>query len=121
MTNLALVALVCRLPIAVRVHPDRALTALLEDARQGGGGPFPTEEELATELMTHPELIEPWIQLSEDQRVSAGWYLRRLGDGSNEGWEVGFYPTSGHKIYQSKFAATAAFISRYIGGLPLDK
>lgn len=119
MTNPTLIALVCRLPIALHVHPDRALAALLEDARQTDGNPFPTEEELAHELTVHPELVEPWIQLSEDQRVSEGWYLRRLDDGSKESWEVGFYPTSAHAIYQSKFTATAAFICRYIGSVAI--
>jgi hypothetical protein len=77
------------------------------------GAAFPTEEELAEELSNHPELIEPWVLLSEDQRVSSGWYLQRPGD-NRDAWEVGYYPTSVRESYESGVAAAAAFIARYI-------
>jgi hypothetical protein len=113
-----LVASICRLPLALRVRPDRSLVALLEDARRATGAAFPTEEEFAEELSNHPELIEPWVLLSEDQRVSSGWYLQRPGD-NRDAWEVGYYPTSVRESYESGVAAAAAFIARYIGAVAI--
>jgi hypothetical protein len=119
MTDTTLIASVCRLPISVRVHTDRSLAQLLEDARQAGHGVFPTEGEIAAELTAHPELVEPWIQLSENQRVSAGWYLRRPRAGAEIGWEVGYYPSSASETYSNGISAAAAFICRYIGSVDI--
>jgi hypothetical protein len=119
MPDSTLVSTVCRLPIAVRVHTDLSLARLLEEARQAGLGAFPTEDEIAVELTAHPELVDPWVQLSEDQRVSHGWYLRRPPDGSDGLWEVGYYPTSARNTYRSGVTAAAAFICRYIGSVAI--
>ena len=76
MRNPTLVNLICRLPMTVRVRPAQSLASLLEEARLSGQDDLPTEGEIGEELVQHSEFIEPWIRLSEDQRVSEGWYLQ---------------------------------------------
>jgi hypothetical protein len=51
--------------------------------------------------------------------VSSGWYLQMPEGDSGGTWEVGYYPTSVQRFYESGVAATAAFDARYIGAVAI--
>jgi hypothetical protein len=109
------VSSVCRLPLVVGAHTDLSLSSLLDRLRRETGASYPTEEEILIELQESPQLVQAWQQLSEDQRISSGWYLKRVDCHAGDEWEVGFYPTSAATVYSSALSAAAAFIARYVG------
>jgi hypothetical protein len=113
MVTHSFVSKVCELPLVAGAHANASMAALLDQLRRDAGRNYPTEAEVLAELQETPQLVQSWQQLSEDQRTSQGWYLRRTEGG--DAWEVGFYPTSATTVYLSAEAAAAAFIVRYIG------
>ena len=70
-----------------------------------------TEKVILDALEKQPERVNEWVQWSEDQRVSEGWFLRMDGDI----WNVGAFSTDdGYKEtltpYSDLRQACAAFI-----------
>jgi hypothetical protein len=117
MGSQSFVSNVCRLPLVVGAHSSVSLSALLDQIRRDSGRSYPTEDEIHAELRENPQLVQAWQQLSEDQRVSSGWYLRRLEN--RDEWEVGFFPTSAAVTYSSAESAAAAFIARFVGAIAI--
>lgn len=72
-----------------------------------------SEKDISEKLIQYLELIEEWINLSENNRSNCGWYFKL----SNNRYIVGYF-TLKKKVYVteyvSKIDACAAFIKRKI-------
>ena len=72
------------------------------------------EEEISELLKINPSLINDWLQLSADQRVTEAWYFTRGEDGK---CFVGHFPDGNEFVEISttdEFKACAAFIKLHI-------
>jgi hypothetical protein len=69
---------------------------------------------LLDELNKLPELVNQWLNWSDDKRSSSGWYFQK---NATKGYVVGYHPSI-HNPIQLKFIdskeACAAFIKREI-------
>lgn len=61
-----------------------------------------TEEVLRQYIEAHPEVINSWTGLSEDQRASESWYVLRPERAESRGsWIVGSHPDGPRKSYSN--------------------
>ncbi|TGE18565.1 hypothetical protein [Hymenobacter elongatus] len=68
------------------------------------------EESIISKLNSNPSLVDQWLQWSEDQRTSSGWYFKKLAFGRRF---VGYYPKV-EEFFEiksfDKFKVCAAYI-----------
>jgi len=72
------------------------------------------EADIVEALRNRPEIVQYWIQWSEDKRTDSGWYIEVVNSGR---YIVGYYPANRNKKpknYSDKIEACAAFIKREI-------
>ncbi len=67
-------------------------------------------KKIKKELKSHPELIQFWLNYSEDKRTSGGWYLKK----DNNDFFVGNLLKKSEKHFQNEVDACALFIKREI-------
>ncbi len=61
-------------------------------------------------LKGRPELVECWLQWSQDKRVSSGWYFSR----HEEGFIVGYHPEGARTKFENMIDACAEFVLREV-------
>jgi hypothetical protein len=106
---------VCRIPLDFHRLRNVSVRNLLKASGYLEHPDAVGEPELAAFLRANPDVIEAWTALSEDKRVSEGWYLLSPAtsfDGHH--WVVGYYPEG--KRFSSLDAAEACayYIKREI-------
>lgn len=129
------IASICRLP----VDALGSNVSILELLRQSGYSESSgiSEQDIEAYLRRHPELIEPWILHSENQRSSTGWWITEplnhdvltsdwfrsnTDAGRNayldlhaEGkWTVGDSASTVRRTFDDKFQAFAFLVSRRV-------
>ena len=70
-----------------------------------------SEQDLYSELITHPDLVNDWFQYSQDKRCDDGWYFKYS---DNNKYLVGCLDKSSNieTEYNDKFKACAAYIKK---------
>jgi hypothetical protein len=68
-------------------------------------------EDIKKELKEKPELIQFWLNYSEDKRTSGGWYLLKKNDST---FIVGNIDGRSKSIFTDCFDACATFIKKEI-------
>ena len=66
-------------------------------------------------LKENPNIVDYWLQMSEDNRSTPAWYLRKSVEGSK--WEVGYYPEGKVMYFDDAVDACATYIKNYISQL----
>jgi hypothetical protein len=66
-----------------------------------------SKEMISDVLVQHPELLDEWIEYSEDKRSDHGWYIRRESDST---FKVGYRPNGDSELFSNGIDACAAFI-----------
>ncbi len=114
--ELRIVASICRMPKDFRETRTVSMSQLLEASGYTTRPDDITEARLANYLREHPELVDSWINESEDNRGSPAWYLQERPDAHRRGtaWVVGRYPDDALKEFTDRFEACAYYIKRFI-------
>ena len=116
--SMATVEAICRMPEDFTRRGDVSMITLLKESGHLNSPGELTEEVLRQYIGAHPEVMESWIGLSQDQRTSESWYVLRPEWAESRGsWIVGFYPGGPSKSYSNGVDACAAFIKRYVDDL----
>jgi hypothetical protein len=116
MATSSVVEAVCKLASEFRRRDDISIVTLLQQSGYVESPELVTEESVKAYLRQHPELIDSWAILSDDQRSSGTWYLNAPHAADpNVQWAVGFYPGTASVEYLDGPTACAAFIVRYVG------
>ncbi len=117
-TPTATLEAICRMPENFTRRGDVSMITLLKESGHLNNPGQLTEEVLRPYIRAHPEVIDSWTGLSEDQRASECWYvLRPESAESRDSWMVGFHPGGPRKSYSNAVDACAAFIKRYVDDL----
>jgi hypothetical protein len=69
-----------------------------------------TREGITEFLQENPNLIDAWMQWSEDQRTSPAWWFAK----TNRVYTVGLYPGGEEFTFTDRFDACAEFVIRQI-------
>jgi len=72
-----------------------------------------SETAIADALSLNPEIINDWLEYSEDKRTSSGWYIKRGKKGAFIVGKVEMIENS-EMTYTDKIKACAAFIKREV-------
>lgn len=87
------------------------------------GGQFAMEDLNQTDirqvLREIPDVIDYWLQMSEDNRSTPAWYFRKSVEGTK--WEVGFYPEGKVMYFNNAVEACAVYIKKYISQLSVNR
>jgi hypothetical protein len=67
-------------------------------------------------LAERPDVLEGWLQWSEDKRTSSGWYFSR----EDEGFIVGHLPDGPISRFPSMLEACAEFVLREAESIAKD-
>ena len=107
------------MPVDFRERGDVSMAQLVCDAGYDPSHTSLSEEEIASHLRKNPDLVQVWVQYSEDQRSSPAWYLSVPGKelGRLQTWRVGYYSQEGGTPeipFDDEFEACAYFIMRYL-------
>ncbi|HTB12762.1 MAG TPA: hypothetical protein VK752_14370 [Bryobacteraceae bacterium] len=123
MENREIAEAVCRMASDFYRLRNRSILDLLKSSGYIQGHDAITEQLLQDIFEASPDLIHPWLVLSEDQRTKYGYYLspRRTG------WVVGYHPGGNEERFPEGPAACARFVKleaenlRYMieGGPPI--
>jgi hypothetical protein len=117
-TPSAIVEAICRMPDDFTRRGDVCMISLLKESGFLSSPHELTEQVLHQYIQVHPEVIDSWTGLSEDQRASECWYVLRPEWAESRGsWVVGFHPGGPRKNYSNGVDACAAFIKRYVDDL----
>jgi hypothetical protein len=112
-----MVAEIVTLPRRFHKQRDKSMVTLLQETGYFELHDLVTENDIHVALVKDPDCVPEWIQLSEDQRTSSGWYISRNDEGL---FEVGFFdinadPHSSNRVqYENVIDACAAFIKHDI-------
>jgi hypothetical protein len=118
LTPTATLEAICRMPEDFTRRGDVSMVTLLKESRHLNSPDQLTEEVLRQYMRAHPEIIDSWTGLSEDQRASKCWYVLRPEWAELGGsWIVGFHPGGPRESYSNGVDACAAFIKRYVEDL----
>jgi hypothetical protein len=97
----------------VRVYRTENVCTPIEIYRQTGYSEFHDEitiDDIETEIMRDPNLIQDWIMFSEDKRWTPAWAFQ----GSGESWTVSFIESNGKSSkkfnYKNGFRACAEMV-----------
>ena len=106
----------CRMPLAFKDAGDSTMVALLKVSRYGRDSAI-AEGDLAAHLRKHPQLVNAWLEYSDEQRTLPAWYLMRPGAQTGGLWRVD-YLTAREKPreheFPDEFAACAFYIMRKV-------
>jgi hypothetical protein len=129
------VASICRLPSESKSRN----VSIFDLLRQSGYSESTciSEQEIEAYLRQYPDLTEPWIRYSEDQRCSTGWWITEplnpevlksdwfknnidvvrnnyLGDHAEGKWTVGDHPITVKRTFDDEFKAFAFFVRQKV-------
>ena len=74
-----------------------------------------TEADLIEVLNERPDYTNYWIQMSEDNRSTPAWFIRKAENGN--AWEVSYYPRGDSAYFGNKIDACAYYIRNYLNQL----
>jgi hypothetical protein len=132
------IALISRLPSESK-NRDVPIFELLRQSGYSESNDI-SEQEIEAYLRQYPDLTEPWIRHSEDQRSSKGWWITEplnlgvlksdwfknsidvvrnnyLGLHAEDKWTVGDYPITVKRTFDDKFKALAFFVRQKVSEL----
>ena len=103
---------VCRIPVEFKSAGTRSVNDLVKESGYLENTAFLTVESVESCLRKHPGLANAWLQYSEDKRTDAGWYLRRIGEGTE--YEMGRLQTGERAEFADQVRAAAEFVIREV-------
>ena len=73
-----------------------------------------SEKNIYDVLVFHPDLVEDWLQYSEDKRSDHGWYFIKKSEGK---YIVGYLSKESDMVfeYNDELKACSSFINRELG------
>ena len=69
-----------------------------------------TVEEIEQALQGHPELVDQWMERSQDQRIAGGWGIECEGTD----YRIQSYSGDDHLVVENRVRACAEFVVRYV-------
>lgn len=119
---------VCMMPVMFKSLGNISMIDLLVQSGYRSSPGSVTAARIRRHLRAHPELLDPWLFHSEDQRCSPAWFLAEPGNpsGNESSWAVGLMTENAEVISLKRFsnrtAATAHYIMRQAENLsqPVD-
>jgi hypothetical protein len=104
---------ICRIPVEYKRLGNVSFDTLLKES--GYMGQDLDVEQIKKILIRFPELIEPWLVLSLDQRGGPSWYVLSPEDSKSKKWTFSSSPKSEPEQYFSDGpSAVAKFIAAYV-------
>jgi hypothetical protein len=110
------IATLCTLPMSHKLRGDVSEVDLIRESGYLNIGTQILESDIEAHLRQRPELIDVWLQHSEDQRCSPAWYLvpPKPTERDATTWRIGYTPQTSteHKEreYGDAYSACAWFI-----------
>jgi len=124
----AIAEAVCRMASDFFRLRDRSMLDLLKSSGYLQEHDAITERQLAAIFEANPDLVHPWVILSERKRTQYGYYLAPASGWPNQSgnWVVGYHPAGKVERFSDAATACARFVKfeaenlRYIieGGPP---
>jgi hypothetical protein len=95
----------CRLPVSFRARGDISMLGLLEEIGYSALSEDITHSVLEEHLRRNPELVEAWIQYSENQRCTPAFGISGppTTDGRGEGWRVSYWDRDPENRWDRRF------------------
>ncbi|MGH7388954.1 MAG: hypothetical protein ACREM3_05785 [Candidatus Rokuibacteriota bacterium] len=111
---------VCEMAIIFKSRDDVSMLDLLLESGYLREPDGIDESAIERQLRRNPELVDSWVDHSEDRRSSPAWYVARP-EAAGGAWPVGYVSTSGSRSekrsFTDGFAACAFYIKREVEGL----
>jgi len=103
---------ICLIPKKLKDRDDISMVDLFFEVGGQSAVENSTELDLSQVLRNRPDLVDQWLQLSEDNRSTPAWYFRKTEDSTM--WEVGYYPDGKIIYFDNPIDACASYIYNYL-------
>jgi hypothetical protein len=105
-----IVSKVCSIPRDFHICTNKSMVQLLKESGYPGSRDSITKEEIIRALKTNQDFICDWLDYSDGQRISSGWFFQYR---NSENWVVGYFNGNyfeKEQVFTSGYEACAVFI-----------
>ncbi len=104
---------ICNLPTELKTNTNTSIFKIIQATGFAENESAFDEELLSEFFKAHPNLVNEWVNFSEDQRCTPAWYLEQIDTEIDE-WVVGYLERPGHHIHRLKYRDKADACAKFV-------